>query len=153
MSYKVSFLIVLTLMVLFSAVACAPFQVVSPEPFQNSSQDFAITDDGKLEIVVTFTKDIDLSSFVVGKTVVLETEKDSNAGGTLTAVGTDGVKFTTSAEYGDLLVFDPDGFFTLHLIGTDTGDGTILSTGGAALDGDEDGSSGGDYQTTFVIVG
>lgn len=41
----------------------------------------------------------------------------------------------------------------LQLIGTDTGSGAIEDANGCNLDGDNDGNTGGNYSTTFGILG
>lgn len=128
-----------------------PFQVVFPTALQTTSQDFTISG-GKLQINVAFSSAVDMSSLVAGTNVILATEKDANASITIAAGTTAAdIVITSVDDTGDLLNFDPDGFFTLRLLGSGTT--PIKSTGGDTLDGDGDGTAGGDYETTFVLIG
>lgn len=137
----------------FLLTACTPgFQVQSPEPMQTSSQDFEIADDDTLEIEVTFTEPVDLSSIEPRINARLEMETDANASFTVSAGDNDStVILRTTSEYPPLCVFDADCFFSLHLQGS--GESPVESADGVALDGDEDGEPGGDYETTFVLIG
>lgn len=134
-------------------MSCDPLNVVFPKANQVTSQDFSIQDT-HLIIKVIFDQPVDQSSVIVGKTFVVETEKDPNAAGTLTwTADSKTVTYRSTKNYFDLLIFDSDGAFTLKLIGTDTGKGAIKSIGGAFLDGDNDMSSGGNYSTSFNLIG
>ncbi len=142
--------------ILCSAIALCvlggcPFVVVYPAAMQTTSQDFEL-DNGRIRITVVFSKAVDMSSLIAGTNVILDAEKDHNANLTITA-GSDSrtIVITTVDTTGDLLTFDPDGFFTLMLLGS--GDNPIRSTDGDILDGDGDGTAGGDYETTFVLIG
>ncbi len=129
--------------------------VTYPKALQTSSQQYRITDDGRISIDIHFNKQYDPNTVVVGKTLILVTEKDANAAGTWIPLSTEGttIRFTTTKKIGDLLIHDPDGFFTLKLIGSDTGNGAIKSEAGRHLDGDRNHVDGGDYKTTFSHVG
>jgi hypothetical protein len=132
-------------------MAGCTFQVLFPVAMQTSSQDFEI-DGSKIKIRVTFTRAVDMSSLVAGTNVILVTEQDANADINITSGSTAAdIVITSVADNGDLLTFDPDGFFTLRLVGS--GASPIQSSDGEALDGDSDGSAGGDYETTFVLIG
>lgn len=144
--------------ILFFAIvllsASCTFKVVSPKALQTSSSDYTLDNNDHISIEIVFNHVVDQNTVVVGKTLILETEKKPNAGGTL-SWSADGktATFVSADSADDLLIFDSDGFFTLHLIGTDTGDGVIKDQPGKVLDGDADGTDGGDYKTTFVLVG
>ncbi|HEX5654018.1 MAG TPA: hypothetical protein VFX58_13145 [Chitinophagaceae bacterium] len=133
-------------------VTCT-FRVVSPKAFQSSSQDFDASD-GFITITVTFNEDVDKNTVVIGKTFILVTEKVPNAPGAfIPTPDPRKLIFKTTSKVSDLLTFDPDGFFSLKMIGSDTGDGAIKTVNGRHLDGDGNNTNGGDYSTSFVIVG
>ncbi len=127
------------------------FQVTFPTALQTTSQDFDLAN-GKIRIRVVFNKPVDMSTLDAGNNVILVAETTNNADITITAgsTGTD-IIITTVDDASDLLVYDPDGFFSLELLGT--GDNPIKSTDGDVLDGDGDGTAGGDYQTGFAVIG
>lgn len=131
-----------------------PFQVTFPAAEQSGSQDFGIggSNGNKLVITVQFTRAVDMDSLIPGTNVVLDTEQDNNADITI-AAGSNSreIVITSVADYTDLLVFDPDGYFALHMRGS--GDNPVRSATGDILDGDNDGEAGGDYWTNFVIIG
>ncbi|MFQ5806043.1 MAG: hypothetical protein ACE5I3_06305 [Phycisphaerae bacterium] len=132
-------------------MAGCPFRVIFPTAMQTTSQDYEI-DNSKIKITVVFNKAVDMSSLVAGTNVILVTEKDANADINITAGTTPAdVVITSVDDYGDLLTFDPDGFFTLRLRGS--GANPIESSDGDILDGDGDGAAGGDYQTSFALIG
>lgn len=127
------------------------FTVLYPTAMQTTSQDFQL-DNGKIVIRVTFSKPVDMSSLIAGTNVILVTETDPNANITITAGTTAAdILITTVDDASDLLNFDPDGFFTLRLLGS--GANPIKSSTGEVLDGDGDGTAGGNYETTFVLIG
>ncbi|MFA5974437.1 MAG: hypothetical protein WC780_18955 [Lentimicrobiaceae bacterium] len=145
--------VLLTLGVALLCFSCSTtLKVVSPKANQTSSQEFAL-DGGHIKITVTFNKDVDPSTVVVGKTFILQTEKDPNATGSLNWPNGKTVIFLTTKTTSDLLDYNPDGSFSLKLIGSDTGNGAIKDKGGKHLDGDSDGADGGDYKTSFVNIG
>ena len=128
------------------------FVVTLPVANQVDSQDFEILADGRLRIRVWFTEAVDMDSLVAGTNVILDTEDVTNADITIAPGATAwSIVITSVDEAGDLLTYDPDGFFTLNLLGS--GDNPILNTEGSALDGDYDGTPGGDYETGFVLIG
>jgi hypothetical protein len=134
-----------------AAVSGCPFVVVFPEALQTSSQDFDLVDN-KVEIRVAFNRAVDMSSLIAGTNVILEMETDANADITIDpGETTRDIVITSVDDAGDLCVYNPDCFFTLHLRGS--GANPIRDADGEALDGDRDGSAGGDYETTFVIIG
>ena len=136
-------------------VSCiGSFRVLSPKREQTSSQDFSFDNTGHITIEIRFHAPVRTNTVVVGKTLVLVTDKDPNADGSLKWSGDDReVTFTTDKTAADLLRYDPDGHFTLKLIGTDTGDGAIKTKDGSLLDGDADGTGGGNYKTGFTHIG
>jgi len=150
---KSKIMLVLFLAITFLSASCTTLKVVFPKALQTSSQDFS-TADGHITIKVTFNRAVNQSTVVVGKTFVLVTEKDPNSSGSL-AWSVDGktVTFRTTKTKNDLLIFDPDGRFTLKLIGSDTGNGAIKDLGGKHLDGDSNNADGGDYSTSFILIG
>lgn len=144
-------LVVLCACVSLGILGGCPFAVVFPKALQTTSQNFEI-DGGKLKITVAFSGAVDMSSLVAGTNVILVTEKDANASINITSgTTTADIVITSVADYGDLLTFDPDGFFSLKLLGSGTS--PIKNTSAESLDGDGNGAAGGDYETTFVLIG
>lgn len=134
------------------ATAGCTFTVTFPAAMQTTSQDFAINGSDQLVITVRFSADVNMNSLSAGVNVILDTELDNNAAITITPGATGNEIIITSVDvYGDLLEFNPDGFFTLYLHGS--GANPIRDTEGNALDGDADGTAGGTYETTFVLIG
>ncbi len=134
-----------------TALGGCPFQVVFPTAMQTTSQDFQLVG-GKIQINVAFSGTVSMSSLVAGTNVILVTENDANANITIAAGATAAdIVITSVDDAGDLLNYDPDGFFSLRLLGSGTS--PITNTSGEALDGDGNGSAGGNYETGFVIIG
>jgi len=133
-------------------LALTTFRVVYPV----TSQDFQIDASNRLVMTVRFSEDVDLTSLVAGTNVILDTENVTNASITI-AAGTNAREIiVTSVDAYDntgapLLTFDPDGFFTLRLLGD--GASPVLDTTGVALDGDKDGNPGGDFSHQYVLLG
>jgi hypothetical protein len=127
------------------------FQVSAPEANQVSSQEFSVVGD-KYEIEIVFTKDVDLASISPQVNARFTFPLDSNAPMTVGA-GSDSktAVFTTVGTVGEVCEFTPDCGFSVTLQGS--GSAPIKSSDGDALDGDNDGSAGGDYTTAFVHVG
>ena len=134
-------------------VGC-PFQVVSPQAMQTTSQDWELAGE-KIRITVTFNKDVDRSSLVERTNVILVTERDLNASITIDppvgSLPTNQITITSVHDASDLLIYDTDGFFSLRLLGS--GANPIRSMEGDILDGDGNGTAGGEYETGFVHVG
>lgn len=133
----------------------APLQVASPQAMQTFSQDFSCSDGlactGTAKIEVVFNVDADRNSLVDGSSVFLEIQ-----GGAAAAVSFDWatdrvVVIETVENITDICVFSPDCHFTLRLLGS--GAGPVQSKEGSVLDGDADGVEGGDYETTFGLLG
>jgi hypothetical protein len=126
-----------------------PFQVTSPEPAQTNSQEFRINDNSQIEIVVTFNAPVDHASVMPGVNVILETEQNPSADIRVTPGSAPSMfTLTTDRPYQDLL--GPTQRFSLHLRGD--GDNPIRSRRGVRLDGNKDGSAGGNYMTSFLLV-
>jgi hypothetical protein len=135
-------------------MAGCPFQVVSPQAMQTTSHEWQLVD-GKIRITVTFNRNVDRSSLVEQTNVILVTERDLNASISIDPpVGsppTNQITITSDDDASDLLIYDMDGFFSLRLLGS--GSNPIRSIEGDILDGDGNGTAGGDYETGFVHVG
>lgn len=111
--------------------------------------------EGHLKIQVQFTKPLDRKTLVTGKTVILDAPLDHNAEGKifwdsifgkeqLTVISTKRRKelFPSSSSLGRRSDID----LTLTLRGTDqNGSGVITDSEGTPLDGDFNGSPGGDF--------
>jgi hypothetical protein len=122
-----------------------PLQVVYP----THSQNYRIVGD-RLEITIRFNRAVSAATVNPGSFKVW-TEKDPNAAGTLSYPNSTTVKWISTKTIGNLLRFDPDGFFKVMLDGT--GGNAIKDTGGSPLDGDKNGSPGGDYSHNFTMIG
>ncbi|MEW5804382.1 MAG: cohesin domain-containing protein [bacterium] len=131
-----------------------PVTVLSPARGMTSSQEFSIDNQNHIVIKVTFSDPVQTATVVVRKTLILDAEKDHNAAGTISwSSDRKELTFRTTNTVSNLLQFNPDGFFSLQLIGTDTGNGAIKDDNGNPLDGDENGTYGGNYTTGFCLIG
>lgn len=149
---KLSITLLLSVFLMMFA-ACPTLQVITPAANQISSQEFKIVGD-KIQVTVTFNKDVDINTIVVGKTFIFISEKDNNAQGTIVPGSNNKtIIFTSLKTTKDLFDFNPDGSFSIKLIGSDTGNGAIKGPDGKHLDGDKDNNDGGDYKTSFVLLG
>lgn len=136
---------------LTATMAGCALQVEYPDAMQTASQDFQITNN-RIEILVVFNQDVDINSLEPGVNMILETDNVSNADFTLTAGSNRrSMVLTTTQTIEQLLDFNPDGDFSLELRGS--GPNPVRSATGLILDGDNNGRSGGDYQTSFVLIG
>lgn len=137
---------------------CATFRVNSPNPSDfyarvNGWSRDPITN--HIKITVVFNSPVNRASVVPGKTLILLTSKDPNAGGMVGNWSMDNKSFTfeTNKQWDALLSPHPDDSFTLRIIGTDVGQGAVVNSANEALDGDYDGNPGGDYKMTFTLIG
>jgi hypothetical protein len=131
----------------------ATLMVLSPRASQVSSQEFSANDE-RLSITIVFNRPVAKNTVVVGRTLIVVTDKDQNAGGSLVWMpDARSVTFRSTKSVSDLLHFNPDGSFQLKLIGTDTGNGSIKDLNGSPLDGNSNLTPGGDFETRFRLVG
>ena len=154
---------ILLALLLFSLSRCGSvggqvFQVTKPTTDAVGASDFEFDDpnfQGHIVVTVRFNRAADPGSVVVGKTQLFDTPGDHNAGGTLQWNGDQEFKFTTTKNRTDLLKGGggTDVGFTLTLTGTDKGSGVIKAKDGTVLDGDKDGTAGGDYKRFFLLPG
>lgn len=119
-----------------------PFQVISP----NMSQDFQIVAN-KIRMKVIFNKSVKKATILPKVSFRVQTEKDPNAAGTITWVDSRTLIWTSTKAVGDLLTFDPDGFFKLMILDS------VKDTGGTRLDGDKNGVEGGTFTNNFTLLG
>jgi hypothetical protein len=149
-----SLVVALSLSLLLLA-ACSPsFHVTSPQAGQTSSQEFSVDKTtGIITINVTFTQDVDLSTVQPRVNVQLVMETDANAPFSAALQPGDAkvLVITSDGSAGDLCNFDPDCHFSLKILGS--GSSPVKSASGTALDGDANGSAGGDYSTSFTLIG
>jgi len=140
------------------AQACALLRVTAPLPTDPVARvnGYSRDGNGRLVITITFNEPVKQSSVVVGKTLIVSGQADNNAAGTL-AWSPDGKTVTfTSTKTLDQLISPrstTDAFFTLTIIGTDSGQGAVTDASGNRLDGDYDGTAGGDYKMSFTLIG
>lgn len=142
--------------ILFTAIflvlsGCGNFRVLLPPAMQVGSQDFVVTDDNRVRITVQFNKAVDLSSLAIPQAFI---EFEGNVVADIVVVAGDvaaEAHIETVLDVGQLCTFNPDCSFTLFLHGSAAN--PVMSTSGEALDGDSDGTSGGTYETGFIIIG
>ncbi|MHA2279736.1 MAG: hypothetical protein ACXAC5_02415 [Promethearchaeota archaeon] len=130
---------------------CGAFRVLFPPAMQVGSQDFIVTDDNRIQIAVQFNKAVDLASIAIPQAFI---QFENNVVADIEVTGGDVAAeaiITTVEEVGQLCTFDPDCSFTLFLHGSAAN--PVMSTSGEALDGDNDGTPGGTYETSFIIIG
>jgi hypothetical protein len=135
-----------------------PITVIYPAPYPAGMFDYEGTFGSPLRLTVEFSWAVDVASVIPQKTLFLRTSKITNAPGTVVGVATSqggfsAILFTTTNLMDDLLRPRPDDAFTLTLIGTDHGGGAIVDERGWPMDGDADGVPGGDFTTTFTVIG
>lgn len=137
---------------ILAVTAGCVFVVLSPEPMLTNSQDFELTGNNQVRIVVVFSRNVDLSSVMPQENVIVDTETDSNVEISVVAgANANEIIITTVSPIGDICSFDPDCSFSLMLIGS--GGSPIMDTSGMTLDGDGDGNPGGNYETGFLVLG
>ena len=146
------------LLLTMALTGCATFRVDSPKPSDFYAQVNGWSRDpitNQIKITVVFSSPVNRASVVQGKTLFLLTSKDPNAAGTVSNWSIDNKSFTfiTTKTWDALLFPHPDDVFTLKIIGTDVGQGAVVSTANEALDGDYDGNPEGDYKMTFTLIG
>jgi len=154
-----------------SAIPNTPFVVVDPDPDNcdpsahvmysmgygttDPSDVFVVDLMGGLQVSVTFNRPLDVSTVTSGQTIFLEGKaipegavSFSNDNKTLTFVTNENFSLYGSSS----LAAPYMGYmFNLVLIGNDAGNGLILDSNGMALDGDQDGTPGGDFVLGLVI--
>lgn len=156
MNSRLKFRFISAIFVFLVSVGCATFRVDSPKPSDPLAaingwccfgpQKFIV-------IQVVFNAAVDRSTVIAGRTVFLKTTKDPNAAFNIAWNDDRRFTLTTIKVSEDLLFPHPDDGFTLTLIGTDAGQGVIRDTSGKALDGDYNGTPGGDYKIVFTLIG
>ncbi len=119
-----------------------PFQVISP----GMSQDFQIAGN-HIRIKVLFNKPVKRATLSPRSNFRVQTEKDPNAAGAITWVDSRTLIWTSTKAIGDLLTFDPDGFFKLIILDS------VKDTGDTRLDGDKNGVEGGNFTNNFTLLG
>lgn len=130
---------------------CNDFSVVSPASNQTFSQNFSLNGSNQVVIEIEFNRAVNTSSVVVGQNFNFSSGGSAVPGtiswNTTSTVAT----FTTNASYTSFCAFTPDCFMTLDLIGN--GPNGIEDANGCMLDGDSNGVEGGNWTTTFGILG
>ena len=133
--------VVILVAVLMTGCPPATYLEVS---FPGTSQDFQVNDSNQLVLTIRFSEDIAFDSLIAGSNVILNTEDVTNASITI-AVGATAneIVITSDGTVGDLLTFDPDGFFSIVLKAT--GGNPVESVDGHVL--------AGDYMHNYVLIG
>lgn len=132
---------------------CNDFEVSSPNANASFSQEFSINASNQMVINVIFNEPVNTATVTLESTFIF-TSGGTNIPGNITWNGSNTIAtFTSSTTYGNFCAFTPDCFMQLQLIGTDNGNGAIENSNGCNLDGDNNGTQGGNYTTTFGILG
>jgi len=133
--------------------ACSSFRVAT-RPTLQSPSGHSMDPGDRMQVKIRFNQPVDRSTLVLGKTFVLTTENhDAVRGSLYWSADSRSVTFRSALPLKDLFTFDPDGHFTLRIIGTDAGQGAVRDRAGEYLDGDGDDVQGGNYEETLVITG
>ena len=134
--------------------------VVSPSPSDpNAIFDYGWSLDDRLLIAIEFSRPVDMTSVVVGSTLIVKTTRDPNTGGTLSwSLDHKQVLFQSTKASGQLIQPQPDDSFTLTLVCDDVQAGDAVRRGirdefGLLVDGDYNGREGGTYRNSFTIIG
>lgn len=140
--------------VTITATPNPPFVVVSPDQSNYNPAGGTFTTDGygHLIISVTFNRPVDINSVVSPATVYFQGDAISE-GTVIFSNGNKTITYTTTDEYPDFAHISGSAFFDFLLIGTDAGNGVVTDSNGMVLDGDEDGSAGGNYELNLYIIG
>jgi hypothetical protein len=137
-------------------VGCSSFTVTKPDPTDQVEQVNGFSRDpttDHLIMKIEFSQQVDPKTVTIHKTLILKFAKDPNAGAQLNWTDTQHLTITTDLPVDQLMTFTPDGGWTLTIIGTDKGDGIVKDLNGKVLDGDKDGTDGGDYIMGYRIIG
>ncbi len=111
-----------------------------------------LTATNHIQITVRFSDAVDMTSLIAQTNVVLETTENSNAPITITAgATTDEIVITSQDTVFNLtrVQTDLEAIFSLTLRGS--GSNPITSSGSVTLDGDDDGTAGGDFEADFIV--
>jgi hypothetical protein len=131
-----------------------PPQSNMPDPV-NFSWDTAGT--GQCTVVITFNRPVDESSVTAGETFFFSGDKNPSAlpdVGYPKWTGDTVMQFRTRDSLDQIVSLGEATYFSVRLVGTDAGAGVVRDRAtGQPLDGNGDGTPGGDYEHTFVIVG
>ncbi|MBI3707130.1 MAG: hypothetical protein HY246_05565 [Proteobacteria bacterium] len=136
---------------------CTPAEVANKLSLVRSPEErYAPDAQGYLKITLKFSKSVDPSTVVVGKTLVIDTPLDHAAGGAILWLSNerDGLMFVAAKPRAQLFPPGKDNIdFKLILRGNDhQGSGVIRATDGSVLHGQRGGLQEGDYQVHYVCA-
>ena len=129
------------------------FLIKSPTANQNFSQDFSINKSNQIVIVVEFNQLVDPTTVIIGENFNFSVAGfTEHIPGVITwnnefSIAT----FVSRPSFSNFCSFSPNCLMTLVLIGT--GNIGIKDSNGCNLDGDVDSIPGGNWSTTFGILG
>jgi hypothetical protein len=133
-----------------SVTAGCAFQIEYPEGMQTRSLDYQVTDNNRMELLVIFNHRVDMTSLMPGTNIVLADENRRNVDFKLIpGANARSIILTTTERIQDFAVGAPDAYLTLNMLGS--GPNPVRSIAGQALDGDNSGRAGGNYETTFYL--
>jgi hypothetical protein len=130
------------------------FRVEDPELASANSQDFSIeSGTNKVIVEVTLNRAVDPATVVPGETIYI-LYGTSVVSGTVAYSNNDKtITFTTTEAVAEWCNFTPDCLFKFVLVGNDAGQGVIKDTGDMTIDGDDDGTIGGNYEINLILLG
>lgn len=130
------------------------FRVEDPELASANSQDFSIeSGTNKVIVEVTLNRAVDPSTVVPGETIYILYGTNVVSGTVSYSNDDKTITFTTSEPVADWCNFTPDCLFKFVLVGNDAGQGVVKDTGNMTLDGDDDGTIGGNYEINLILLG
>lgn len=129
--------------------SCPNAHINSPNANQTFSQEYQINSSNQVVITVEFSAPIDPNTVVYGSSIsLLSTPSGTLIPGTLSWNSNHTqLTFTSTNDFGSFCNFSPNCIFTLNM--TDS----IISKQGCAIDGNGNGEEGGDFTTSFGILG
>lgn len=132
---------------------CNPFYVQSPAANQSFSQDFSVNANDQIVITVDFNQAVDPTTLVMGENFNFSASGFAGLIPGVTTWNSDytTVTFVSGPSYPNFCSFNPSCEFTLVIIGT--GVNGVKDASGCNLDGDNDGNPGGNWTTTFGLLG
>jgi hypothetical protein len=134
---------------------CSTFHVTSPDPNDPVARvnGWGRTASDQIFVDVTFSNPVNLGTLSAGTTIFLTTSKVPKETGTVAPLAPNKIRFISQDKFGDMINPHPDDSFRITIIGTDAGNGAVKDQSGTVLDGDNNGSPGGDFSCSFTIIG
>jgi hypothetical protein len=121
------------------------------QPEKNcKSPDVMGTEDGKLTLTYRFTKPIEPSSVTNGGTVIISTDRIEVVDGTITFPDEQSFKFKSLQSMQELFP-EGKGVLKVRIVGRSRFQEWVADKDGDPVDGDCDGTSGGDFYAEYTF--